>query len=183
MGAAARFRPPTQGVASDDLAVPQVARPGEIGFDEKAGRLLAMPLDRFEAEGNPLEMRVPWLSETLWLVPTEREADALAREGIGRGRVWTARELIQLMMLRDRTPEVVRAIALAKIAFAGDITAVTSLSRTAPHRAGAGENGSATSRKSNFRKSRSTVYSRRTPCCRSRAARWASGTRLPRTGK
>lgn len=43
--------------------------------------------------------------------------------------------------------------------------------------------GSATSRKSNFLKSRSTVYSLRTPCCRRRAARWASGTRLPRTGK
>jgi hypothetical protein len=91
-----------------------------------------MPLDRFEAEGSPLEVRVPWLSETLWLVPTEREAEALAPEGIGRGRVWTARKLIQLMMLRGRTPEVVRTIALAKIAFAGDITAVTSLSRTAP---------------------------------------------------
>ena len=41
--------------------------------------------------------------------------------------------------------------------------------------------GSATSRKSNFLKSRSTVYSLPTPCCRRRAARWASGTRLPRT--
>ena len=41
--------------------------------------------------------------------------------------------------------------------------------------------GFCTSRKSNLRNPASVVYSRRTSCCRSSAARWASGTRFPRT--
>jgi hypothetical protein len=85
-----------------------------------------MSLDRFEVEGSPLEVRVRWLSETLWFVPTERDAATLGREGIGRGRVWTARELMDLMAIPDRPQEVVEVIAAAKIAFDGDIHEIRS---------------------------------------------------------
>jgi len=96
-------------------------RPGGAGFAEAVARLGAMPLDRFEREGQLLEIRVPWHAETLWLVPAERDAEALGREGVSRGRVWTARELTTLMALPNRTPSVVQTLAHAKCAVDGDI--------------------------------------------------------------
>ena len=62
-----------------------------------------LPLDQFAREGPCLEIRVCWLPETLWFVPDERDAAGLAREGVGRGPVWTARELAVLMALSART--------------------------------------------------------------------------------
>jgi hypothetical protein len=56
-----------------------------------AADLLAMSLDRFVREGQLVEVRVPWLEITLWFVPEERDAEMLGREGVKRGRVWTAR--------------------------------------------------------------------------------------------
>ena len=66
---------------------------------ESAG-LLAMPLDRFVEEGQLVEVRVPWLEVTLWFVSEERDAEMLGREGVARGRVWTARELMAVMACR-----------------------------------------------------------------------------------
>ena len=86
--------------------------------------ILAMPLDQFAREGQCLEIRVSWLPETLWFVPDERDAAALAREGVGRGRVWTARELAELMALSGATPTTVRTLALAKCVIDGDIVEV-----------------------------------------------------------
>ena len=86
--------------------------------------LLGMPLDRFMREGHLLEVRVPWLEVTLWFVPEERDAAALERTGTGRGRVWTASELIRLMAIPDRTPEVVETITRAKLAVDGDLVEV-----------------------------------------------------------
>jgi hypothetical protein len=83
-----------------------------------------MPLARFVREGHLLEIRVPWHTETLWFVPDERDAAALGRDGAGRGRVWTAGELIAVMALPDRTPAVVRSLALAKLAIDGDLVDV-----------------------------------------------------------
>jgi hypothetical protein len=67
---------------------------------------------------------VAWHTETLWFVPGERDAAALGREGVGRGRVWTARELADLMALSDQTLTTVRTLALAKCAIDGDIVQV-----------------------------------------------------------
>jgi hypothetical protein len=83
--------------------------------------ILAMSLDHFARESQLLEVRVPWLDVTVWFVPEEQDAEVLGREGIGRGRVWTARELATLMALRDRTPSVVRALAHTKCMVDGDI--------------------------------------------------------------
>jgi hypothetical protein len=83
-----------------------------------------MPLDQFAREGQCLEIRVAWHTETLWFVPGERDAAALAREGVGRGRVWTAGELTALMVLSDRALATVCTVALAKCAIDGDIVEV-----------------------------------------------------------
>jgi hypothetical protein len=86
--------------------------------------VLAMPLDQFAREGQCLEIRVAWHPETLWFVPHEGDAAVLGRAGVGRGRVWTARELADLMALSDRTLATVRTLALAKCAIDGDIVEV-----------------------------------------------------------
>jgi hypothetical protein len=86
--------------------------------------ILAMPLDQFAREGQCLEIRVCWHTETLWFVPDERDAAALRGEGLGRGRVWTAGELAALMALPDCGLTTVRTLALAKRTTDGDIVEV-----------------------------------------------------------
>jgi hypothetical protein len=87
-------------------------------------QILAMPLDQFAREGQCLEFRVAWHPETLWFVPDERAVAALGCEGVGRGRVWTAREPMDLMALSDLTLATARTLALAKCAINGDIVEV-----------------------------------------------------------
>lgn len=86
--------------------------------------ILSMPLSEFERRGALLELRVPWLPVTLWLVPAARDLGVLLAEGVGRGRVWTAAELSGLLGLGARPAEAVKALAHAKLALDGDIVAV-----------------------------------------------------------
>ncbi len=108
-----------QGLAARTPHGPRLAIP-----DGDVGTILAMPLDQFAREGSLLEVRVPWLDVTLWFVPEERNADALVREDVSRGRVWTATEVMDVMAISERTSEALRTIALAKLTFDGDIAAV-----------------------------------------------------------
>ncbi len=82
---------------------PPALRPGDPGFAEAGTRLGLMPPDLFAREGRLLEVRVPWLDVTLWFVPDERDAEALGREGVSRGRVWTAWELMEVLALSGST--------------------------------------------------------------------------------
>lgn len=102
---------------------PPELRPGDAGFAEAVARLVAMPLDQFASGGAPIEIRVPWCRETLWFVPDERAAEVLGRDGVGRGRAWTARELSQPMALAERR-HAARILALAKRAVDGDIAEI-----------------------------------------------------------
>ncbi len=99
-------------------------RPGDAGFEEAVARLVAVPLDQFEHEGQLLEVRVPWHNETLWLVPEGRDTEALDWAGVERGRVWTARELMEVMALPDLASDTVRTIAVAKMTLGGEIVKV-----------------------------------------------------------
>jgi hypothetical protein len=87
-------------------------------------RLLGLPLEAFATADHCLEVRVPWVSEPLWFVPTEADAEDLAEEGIHRGRTWTASELRDLLAIPGITKAQARTIALTKLAFAGDVVAV-----------------------------------------------------------
>ncbi len=69
-------------------------------------------------------MRVPWDPRTLWFVPSEKQARLLAREGVSRGRVWTARELADLLGTPDVTAEHAKTVALAKLEFQGEVVGV-----------------------------------------------------------
>ncbi len=83
-----------------------------------------MPLTRFAQEGSLLEIRVPWWPVTLFFAPDRRDAEVLGREGIGQERVWTARELVALVNGRPLGPEGLRAIALVRREFGGDLVDV-----------------------------------------------------------
>jgi hypothetical protein len=126
---AARRRPVT-GLAAALAALAESLEPATVADRVSAGpvidltEILAMPLDRFAREGQCLEVRVPWLDVTLWFVPEERDAAAVARTSASRGRVWTASELAALMALPDRAPATVEAIARAKLEVDGDIVEV-----------------------------------------------------------
>ncbi len=85
---------------------------------------LRMPLDVFARVGASLEVRVPWLDVTLWMVPTDRDVAWLMAEGVRRGRIWTATELMQFMAIGDRTPEKVKTVTHAKLGLDGEITEV-----------------------------------------------------------
>ena len=117
------------GQAHDGLG-PETPAPSRPEFDDPATSdrelttILAMPLDVFARDGQLLEVRVPWLDVTLWFAPEERDAEALVRDGVSRGRVWTATELMDVMAISGRTQEALRTIALAKVTFDGDITEV-----------------------------------------------------------
>jgi hypothetical protein len=99
-------------------------RPNDPAFADMVAGLLGMPLDQYARMGAPLEVRVPWLDVTLWFVPAGADADRLGGEGVGRGRIWTAAELSQLMALSGLTPAVVETLARAKLAVDGDIVEV-----------------------------------------------------------
>ncbi len=87
-------------------------------------RLLGMRLDEFAREGQPLEIRVPWWPETLFFVPTERDLEALRREGIATYRVWTAHELTALLGGASMTPDALRIVMVARQEFAGEVVEV-----------------------------------------------------------
>ncbi|MBI3455461.1 MAG: hypothetical protein HY002_06710 [Candidatus Rokubacteria bacterium] len=82
--------------------------------------LLALPLPDFAKAGQSLEVRVAWWPEPLWFVPDESAAEGLVAEGISRGVIWTARELLDLLALSP-TPETAQTIARARAAFDGEI--------------------------------------------------------------
>jgi hypothetical protein len=101
-----------------------------------ASPILALPLDAFATSGQMLEIYGPRWQDPLWFVPTERDAEELVREGITRGRIWTAGELRDLLTIPALTKAGARTVAEAKLAVDGDVTAVrailTPLNATAP---------------------------------------------------
>jgi hypothetical protein len=108
---------------SEKTPSPPVAWPRDT-LGETAARLLAMPLDVFARDGQPLEVRVPWAPVTLWFCPDVHHAEALINDGVSRGRIWTAAELMDLLSPGDLTPEAIRVVALAKLEFDGDVVSV-----------------------------------------------------------
>jgi hypothetical protein len=119
-----RFRRASSPVL-DPRDEPDERRSGDPGFADWVAQVVGVPLERFEQEGGPLEVRVPWHRDTLWFVPDERHAELLICEGVKRGRIWTARELMDAMALPGLRFEVVKTLALAKIEFDADIVEVS----------------------------------------------------------
>lgn len=84
---------------------------------------LGMSLDQFEQEGRVLEIKTSWLAGPLWFVPSAAEAEGLVKDGVSRGRVWTAQELRDLLAIPGVTREQVTKVATAKAIFQGELLA------------------------------------------------------------
>src|SRR5262245_36548814 len=56
-----------------------------------------LTLYRFVGTGKTIEFAAPWSEETLFLVPGPSLVPPLLTEGIGRGRIWTAVEILDLL--------------------------------------------------------------------------------------
>ena len=81
-------------------------------------------VDDFGRHGDVHEVRVPGVPETLFVVPTAAEGEHLAvRERITRGRIWTARELAD-MLQSSATVKDFAAVALAKLVLDGEVVGV-----------------------------------------------------------
>lgn len=106
-------------------------RAGGQGFAESVALLLRLPLARFAEAPTSLEVWVPWHPETLWFVPGETDVATRMAEGIGRGRVWTARELADLLALSP-TPAQARTVARAKLELVGEVVEVRPRAGSAP---------------------------------------------------
>lgn len=111
-------------VCQHPLAAHPARENGQAAPDpDLVSRLLGMDLGEFEREGQPLELKVPWLADNLWFVPQEPDAEALTKAGVSRGRVWTVKELLDLLSIPGLTKEQVQKIATAKAIFEGTVTA------------------------------------------------------------
>jgi hypothetical protein len=115
---------PTRETSAQGAASIAPFRSGVPGFAETVAHLLGLPLARFAEAGQMLEVRVPWLPVTLWFVPDEPAVAMLLGEGLSRGRIWTAGELLDLLRIPDLTTARGRTVALAKLGFDGEVVTV-----------------------------------------------------------
>lgn len=102
---------------------PPCKLPGVPETERDAIPELGMDLEAFEREGRAFEIKVPWVADPLWFVPSAAEAEGLVKEGVHRGRIWTAKELMDLLAIPGVTREQVKQVATAKAIFEGMVTA------------------------------------------------------------
>lgn len=134
-GAQLRVRP-ASGVAPDELEALRrykaellelLALPTMHGAEldsEIRSRLLAMSLELFAREGQPIEVRVRWWPKTLFFAPTLRDAEALCASGVARARIWTTSELNGLLGASTVTTSDLLTVMRAREAFDGEVIEV-----------------------------------------------------------
>lgn len=89
-------------------------------------RIVDMSLSDFEQQNHAIEVRVTWLEDTLWFVPHPDHIRILLNDGVRRGRIWTSRELADLMSLSKMPRRDLMNIASFKAAFGAEIVTVES---------------------------------------------------------
>jgi hypothetical protein len=104
-------------------AWPYCKLPGVPETERDAIPELSLHLEAFEHDGRALEITTPWFADPLWFVSGQADAEALTKEGVHRGRIWTARELMDLLAIPSVTQEQVKKVATAKAIFEGSVTA------------------------------------------------------------
>jgi len=92
---------------------------------EHEQRVLELSLDQFSHQDLAIEIRVDWLSETLWFVPCPRGLEALLARGVARGLIWTAGELKDLYRVPQLSSAEVRSLGRLKRDFGLEFLAVT----------------------------------------------------------
>ena len=77
-------------------------------------------------DGLPGPLQVPYLDQTIWFVPTPGNAVRLVAKGVGRGRIWTADELWDLVSIPSPRRADLERIVRLKLAFGAEIVDVES---------------------------------------------------------
>ena len=94
-------------------------------------QVLEMSLGDFAQQGCAIEVKVEWLEDTLWFVPCPEQVQALLNEGVPRGRIWTSRELADLMSVSGMPRRDLVNIAKLKAAFGIEIVSVEGVTEPA----------------------------------------------------
>ena len=87
-------------------------------------KLQELSLSEFEEQDRSVEVRVPWLDQTLWFVPRPEFVARLVGRGVHRGWIWTASELRDLAAFCDGSDIDPRAVGMLKAAFALEILTI-----------------------------------------------------------
>ncbi len=85
-------------------------------------QVVDLSLDDFARQDHSLELAVPWLAETIWWVPRAEHIGGLVRDGVHRGRIWTAQELTDLTRLNDHAESRADIERITKLKLAFDAT-------------------------------------------------------------
>ena len=139
--------PPLHVSPSSPAPVIPVIGPGSVGLGELPqaqnelpaesnllkSRFLEITLDEFETQDHALQVRVPWLSECLWFVPSSAEARILSQEGISRGRIWTAKELRDLLVVGGVTPKELQTLTRIKQEFEVEFSRIRRTNEAGEH--------------------------------------------------
>jgi hypothetical protein len=87
-----------------------------------------LPLADFARQARVIEFRVPYVAETLFLVPHARHIPTLLESGIKRGRIWLADEVRDLLGA-DMSPRDVRKLVKTKLDFDGYLASARKVRR------------------------------------------------------
>jgi hypothetical protein len=87
----------------------------------QADGLLQMSLAQFYSAGELIEWAVDWLEASLWFVPNAADVETLAREGVSRGHIWTALELMDVLGIPHLPAEEITTLAAVKREFGGQV--------------------------------------------------------------
>ena len=92
--------------------------------------LVEAPLSAFAECQCLIEIAVPGLKETTWLVSGRSETRRLIEQGIHRGRIWTAAEMFELSCCESATDREISLIAKLKLATNAEVESVANHSRS-----------------------------------------------------
>lgn len=112
--------PPSPNFSTALPTVQTPARPARV-----AREIADQRLSEFALGKEVYELFVPYLDGTIWFVPTIDLAAPLMREGVNRGRIWTASELCDVDALGQRRPADIPTIGRIKAAFGAEVVEVT----------------------------------------------------------
>lgn len=86
--------------------------------------VIGMSFEEFAQADFAIEIAVPWLDRSLWLIPHAKYIDQLLAQGVERGRIWTAAEMADLYTIDGVEPSDRVSIAKLKATFGATVLSV-----------------------------------------------------------
>ena len=123
-GTRLRVQAPAQVISEDERRSLADVKPLVLATLAREAKLLTLTVSEFGRQDLGVEVAVPWLEETVWLVPRVDQADRLVRSGVKRGRIWTATELADLFSIDGVSPDDIARIGRLKAMFGAEVCEV-----------------------------------------------------------